>query len=173
MVRVLFREAMGSYSKQSSVKLEDELKSSRALVFGKTARGKFSFRERRNTRLLPRGRRMRRPAATPIGAGAPYTKWPYRKILRACSRVTCAAGGIRRDVHSRESRVDGLGQKDPTRSARRHVASVFSRKGPSHIPARELINRANPVLVLLRVLLGLKRARRYCFAHPCPARTTL
>ena len=73
-------------TQQSFRELEDELSLLARWFYGKPRVGEIFFREGA-TRSSTAGPEDAASAATPSGRARRNSEWPYRKILRACSRL--------------------------------------------------------------------------------------
>jgi excinuclease ABC subunit C len=73
-------------TQQSFRELEDELSLLARWFYGKPRVGEIFFREGA-TRSSTAGPEETASAATPLGRARRNSEWPYRKILRACSRL--------------------------------------------------------------------------------------
>jgi excinuclease ABC subunit C len=73
-------------AQQSFRELEDQLSLLARWFYGKPRVGEIFFREG-TARSLAAGPRDAAPAPTPSGRARRNSEWPYRRILRACSRL--------------------------------------------------------------------------------------
>jgi len=73
-------------SQQTFRELEDQLSLLARWFYGKPRAGEIFFREG-TARSLAGGAQEAAPALTPTGRARRNSEWPYRRILRACSRL--------------------------------------------------------------------------------------